>query len=74
MNLAKVLRKWRVTSEISQRAAAQLIGIEASAYSRIEKGEDTSGANLAKLLLWLMSTPAAEAPAQQSLMEDPPNA
>ena len=53
MNLGKVIRKYRVTSELSLRDVGKEIGIGAATLMRLEQGRDPDGQTLAKVLAWL---------------------
>ncbi|MFL5652611.1 MAG: helix-turn-helix domain-containing protein [Ktedonobacteraceae bacterium] len=55
MIINEVFRKWRVTSEVSIRDAAQQIGISPATLNRFERGEDSNGKTLASILHWLLS-------------------
>lgn len=54
MNLAGVLRAWRLHKELGVRDAAKMIGVSSATFSRIERGESMDGGTLAKILLWLI--------------------
>ena len=54
MKLGKVLRKWRVASEIDLRTIGKETGLDASTWLRIEQGKDPSAKTLRKILLWLL--------------------
>jgi len=54
MRLCEILKQYRWAKRIDGRELAQELGFSASTLSRIEHGETPSGANLAKILLWLM--------------------
>jgi transcriptional regulator with XRE-family HTH domain len=53
MKLGKVIRKYRVTSELTLRDVGKEIGIGAATLMRIEQGRDPDGSTLAKILAWL---------------------
>lgn len=55
MKLGAVVRKYRVTSELTLRQVGKEIGIGPATLMRIEQGRDIDGATLAKVLGWLMS-------------------
>lgn len=52
-NLPLLVREARRARGLSQRAAADQIGVAFSTVSRSEAGFDTRGSNLRRLLLWL---------------------
>lgn len=54
MNLGHVLRKYRLMSELSVRSMAEVVGLNASTYSRLERGEIMDGDTLASVLRWLL--------------------
>jgi len=54
MKLGKVIRKYRVTSELSLRDIGKEIGIGAATLMRLEQGRDPDGATLTKVLMWLL--------------------
>lgn len=54
MKLGKVIRKYRVTSELSLRDVGKEIGIGAATLMRLEQGRDPDGATLTKVLMWLL--------------------
>lgn len=55
MKLGTVIRKFRVTNEMTLRQVGKEIGIGPATLMRIEQGRDIDGATLAKVLGWLMS-------------------
>jgi transcriptional regulator with XRE-family HTH domain len=54
MKLGKVIRKYRVTSELSLRDVGKEMGIGAATLMRLEQGRDPDGATLTKVLIWLL--------------------
>jgi transcriptional regulator with XRE-family HTH domain len=54
MKLGKVIRKYRVTSELSLRDVGKEIGIGAATLMRLEQGRDPDGTTLTKVLIWLL--------------------
>lgn len=56
MKLGTVIRKYRVTNELTLREVGQEIGIGAATLMRLEQGRDPDGATLAKVLHWLLSS------------------
>lgn len=52
MKLGKVIRKYRVTSELTLRDIGREIGIGAATLMRLEQGRDPDGRTLAKILAW----------------------
>jgi transcriptional regulator with XRE-family HTH domain len=55
MKLGKVIRKYRVTSELTLREVGKEIGISAATLMRVEEGRDPDGSTLAKILAWLFT-------------------
>ena len=55
MKLGKIIRKYRVTSELTLRDVGKEIGIGAATLMRLEQGREPDGVTLAKVLGWLMS-------------------
>jgi transcriptional regulator with XRE-family HTH domain len=53
VKLGRVIRKYRVTSELTLREVGKEIGISAATLMRIEGGRDPDGSTLAKILAWL---------------------
>lgn len=53
MKLGQVIRKYRVTSELSLRHVGKEIGIGAATLMRFEQGRDADAQTLAKILAWL---------------------
>lgn len=53
MNLGKVIRKYRVTSELSLRDVGKEIGIGAATLMRLEQGRDPDVQTMVKVLAWL---------------------
>jgi transcriptional regulator with XRE-family HTH domain len=53
MKLGQVIRRYRVTSELSLREVGREIGIGAATLMRLEQGRDPDGATLTKVLMWL---------------------
>lgn len=54
MNIATVLRSWRLHEELTLSEASKRIGIPLPTYHRIENGEAMDGKNMAALLRWLL--------------------
>jgi transcriptional regulator with XRE-family HTH domain len=55
MKLGQVIRRYRVTSELTLRDVGKEIGIGAATLMRLEQGRDTDGRTIAKVLAWLFS-------------------
>jgi predicted transcriptional regulator len=55
MKLGKVIRKYRVTNELTLREVSKEIGIGAATLMRLEQGRDPDGPTLVKLIAWLCS-------------------
>ncbi len=55
MNLATVLRRWRIMADLSQKSVADMIGIEPNALGRFEKEGAITTPNFMKILTWLTS-------------------
>jgi transcriptional regulator with XRE-family HTH domain len=53
MKLGQVIRRYRVTSELTLRDVGREIGIGAATLMRLEQGRDPDGATLTKVLIWL---------------------
>lgn len=53
MKLGRIIRKYRVTSELTLREVGKEIGISAATLMRVEEGRDPDGSTLAKILAWL---------------------
>jgi transcriptional regulator with XRE-family HTH domain len=53
MKLGQVIRRYRVTSELTLRDVGKEIGIGAATLMRLEQGRDPDGATLTKVLIWL---------------------
>jgi transcriptional regulator with XRE-family HTH domain len=53
MKLGQVIRRYRVTGEVSLRDMGKDIGISAATLMRLEQGRDPDGATLTKVLIWL---------------------
>lgn len=70
MNLAIVLKRWRVMGELSMRQAGELVGIDGASWGRIERSESSSGENLAKILTWLIAVPQKATPKSEQLPLD----
>jgi transcriptional regulator with XRE-family HTH domain len=58
MKLGQVIRRYRVTSELSLRNMGREIGISAATLMRLEQGRDPDGATLTKVLIWLFKPTA----------------
>lgn len=54
MILAELVRKWRVSHEISRRSCATMIGLNHCTLKRFEDGEMISGTHLAAILAWAL--------------------
>lgn len=55
MKLGAVIRRYRVTNELSLREVGKEIGIGAATLMRLEQGRDPDGQTLARVLTWLFS-------------------
>jgi transcriptional regulator with XRE-family HTH domain len=53
MKLGKVIRKYRVTNELTLREVSKEIGIGAATLMRLERGHEPDGSTLAKIIAWL---------------------
>lgn len=53
MKLGTVIRRYRVTNELSLREVGKEIGIGAATLMRLEQGRDPDGRTVAKVLAWL---------------------
>lgn len=53
MKLGQVIRRYRITSELSLRDVGKEIGIGAATLMRLEQGRDPDGQTLTKVLVWL---------------------
>ena len=62
MKLGKVIRKYRVTSELSLRDVGKEIGIGAATLMRLEQGRDPDGKTMSKVLAWLFTTEEGDRP------------
>lgn len=56
MKLGKVIRKYRVTSELTLREVGGEIGIGAATLMRLEQGRDPDGPTLAKIIAWFCAS------------------
>lgn len=56
MKLGAVMRRYRVTNELTLREVAKEIGIGAATLMRLEQGRVPDGETLARVLAWLMSS------------------
>lgn len=55
MNLSVVLRKWRLSLELDQKAAAGVIGIETKSLRKIEQRNSIDPGDVGKVIGWLFS-------------------
>lgn len=55
MKLGVVIRRYRVTNELTLREVGKEIGIGAATLMRLEQGRDPDGQTLAKVLQWLFA-------------------
>lgn len=53
MELGRIIRKYRVTSELTLREVGKEVGISAATLMRVEEGRNPDGNTLAKILAWL---------------------
>lgn len=60
MKLGTVIRKYRVTSELTLREVGQEIGIGAATLMRLEQGRDMDSRTMAKILAWLFAGDAVK--------------
>ena len=58
MKLGTVIRKYRVTSELTLRDVGKEIGIGPATLMRLEQGRDIDGKTLGKVLAWLFKVDA----------------
>lgn len=61
MKLGTIIRKYRVTSELTLREVGKEIGIGPATLMRLEQGRDPDGQTLAKVLTWLFSENGSKA-------------
>lgn len=55
MKLGKVIKKYRLISELTLREVGKEIGIGAATLMRLEQGREPDGQTIAKILAWLFS-------------------
>lgn len=55
MILGKLIKCWREAEDKSLRTLANEIGMDYTALHRLEQGEDLSGVNLCKVIVWLLT-------------------
>lgn len=55
MKLGTVIRRYRVTNELTLREVGKEIGIGAATLMRLEQGREPDGMTLIKVLAWLFS-------------------
>ena len=53
MQIALLLKKWRLINDIDMKRLSGEIGISAATLYRIEAGHDVDGATLMKIFNWL---------------------
>jgi len=56
MKLGEVIRRYRVTNELTLRDVGKEIGIGAATLMRLEQGRAPDGVTLAKVLAWLLAS------------------
>ena len=56
MILGKLIKCWREAEDKSLRTLANEIGMDYTALHRLEQGDDLSGANLCRVIVWLLGT------------------
>ena len=49
-----MLKAWRTSSDLTVRDAARSLGVPATVYHRIERGESCNADALATILIWLI--------------------
>lgn len=54
MNIARVIKGWRLYYGYSTRQAARTIGIDRQALMKLEAGRSVSHGNLAIVIRWLL--------------------
>lgn len=55
MKLGTVIRRYRVTNELTLREVGKEIGIGAATLMRLEQGRDMDSRTMAKVLAWLFA-------------------
>ena len=53
MRLGELISCWRLSNSYSLREAAKHMGLSHATLDRIENGEDMSGPNMIKLMMWI---------------------
>lgn len=56
MLLGMILRKWRESERLSLRDVANLIGVQATALSRFERGKNVTTSQWAPIVRWMLTT------------------
>lgn len=55
MRVGKVLKNWRILSQMDTKEAAEMIGIGATTYRRLEEGSTPPhGETVVKIIRWLL--------------------
>jgi len=54
MRIGKVIRKWRVSTEVTIRDLAKEMGLDAATLLRVEQDKEPSSATLKAILFWLL--------------------
>lgn len=62
MKLGQVIRRYRITSELSLREVGKEIGIGAATLMRLEQGRDPDGQTVVKVLAWLFKADTRRSP------------
>lgn len=55
MKLGTIIRRYRVTSELTLREVGKEIGIGAATLMRLEQGREMDSSTMAKVLAWLFA-------------------
>jgi transcriptional regulator with XRE-family HTH domain len=55
IQLGAVIRRWRITSDLSLKEVAKDMGISLPTLSRLEHGHEIDGRTLLSVINWLMA-------------------
>jgi len=52
MRIGALIKAWREANRYGTREAAKIIGVSAATLNRVENERETSGTNMARIMIW----------------------
>jgi len=60
MRIGALIKAWREANRYGTREASRIIGVSAATLNRVENGRATSGASMARIMIWAFGSEIRE--------------